>query len=110
MNASSAEVPQHVDEFELAGLARAACRRIKPPRVAASPANLECRVFKIIPLTNDDASVDKYAVIGRVLAIHIADRFVESGRINTAAMKLIARLGYSEYTTVTEAWSMRRPD
>jgi flavin reductase (DIM6/NTAB) family NADH-FMN oxidoreductase RutF len=42
MNPSSAEVPQHVDEFELAGLARAPCRHIKALRVAASPANLEC--------------------------------------------------------------------
>jgi flavin reductase (DIM6/NTAB) family NADH-FMN oxidoreductase RutF len=110
MNSSSAEVPHQVDEFELAGLARAPCRRIKVPRVAASPANLECRLFSIIPLTNDDGSVDNYAVIGRVLAVHIADRFVENGRVNTAAMKLIARLGYSEYATVTDAWSMRRPD
>jgi flavin reductase (DIM6/NTAB) family NADH-FMN oxidoreductase RutF len=110
MNSSSAEVPPQVDEFELAGLARAVCRRIKAPRVAASPANLECRLFRLIPLANDDGSVDNYAVIGRVLAVHIADRFLEDGRVNTAAMKLIARLGYSEYATVTEAWRMRRPD
>ena len=25
-------------------------------------------------------------------------------------LKLIARLGYSEYATVSEAWRMRRPD
>jgi flavin reductase (DIM6/NTAB) family NADH-FMN oxidoreductase RutF len=110
MNSSSAVVSRHVDEFELAGLTRAPCRRISAPRVAASPANLECRLFKIIPLANDDGGIDNHAVIGRVLAIHIADRFVEDGRVNTAAMKLIARLGYSEYTTVTDAWRMRRPD
>ncbi len=77
--------------------------------MAASPANLECRLFRIIDLPDDDGTVDDHLVIGRVVAIHIADRFIENGRVNTAAMKLIARLGYSEYATVTEAWRMRRP-
>ncbi|WP_395662705.1 hypothetical protein [Aestuariivirga sp.] len=49
-------------------------------------------------------------VIGRVLGIHIDDRYIHDGRVDTAAMRPIARLGYSEYTTVTEAWRMRRPD
>ena len=40
----------------------------------------------------------------------IDDRFVAEGRVNTAAMKPIARMGYSEYTTVESAWRMRRPD
>jgi hypothetical protein len=44
------------------------------------------------------------------MGIHIDDRFVRDGRVNTAAMKLIARLGYSEYATVETAWRMRRPD
>ncbi len=109
MNASSAEVPHQIDEFELAGLSRAPCRKIKTPRVAASPANLECRLFRIVDLPGDDGTVDDHLVIGRVVAIHIADRFIENGRVDTAAMKLIARLGYSEYATVTEAWRMRRP-
>jgi flavin reductase (DIM6/NTAB) family NADH-FMN oxidoreductase RutF len=48
-------------------------------------------------------------VIGRVLGIHIDDRYINDGRVDTAAMRPIARLGYSEYATVTEAWRMRRP-
>ena len=48
-------------------------------------------------------------VIGRVVGIHIDDRFIHDGRVDTAAMRPIARLGYSEYATVTEAWRMRRP-
>ena len=54
--------------------------------------------------------VEDFIVIGRVAGIHIDDRFISDGRVNTAAMKLIARLGYSEYATVVEAWRMRRPD
>ena len=108
MNASSAHVT--ADEFELAGLTKAPCRRIAAPRVAESPACLECRLYQIVPLPDDAGQADDFLIIGRVLGIHIDDRFIHEGRVDTAAMQPIARLGYSEYATVTEAWRMRRPD
>jgi flavin reductase (DIM6/NTAB) family NADH-FMN oxidoreductase RutF len=108
MNASSAHVT--VDEFELAGLTKAACQIIRPPRVAESPAALECCLHRIVPLPDDDGKAENFLIIGRVLGIHIDDRFIHDGRVDTAAMQPIARLGYSEYATITEAWRMRRPD
>lgn len=108
MNATSAHVA--ADEFELAGLAKAPCRMIRVPRVAESPAALECRLFQVVPLPDDDGNADNFLVIGRVVGIHIDDRFIHDCRVDTAAMRPIARLGYSEYATVTEAWRMRRPD
>lgn len=109
MNASSASVSPFVDEFELARLTKAPCRLIKAPRVAESPVCLECRLFKVIDLPDDDGHANDHMAIGRVIGIHIDDRFIADGRVDTAAMKPIARLGYSEYATVTEAWRMRRP-
>ena len=110
MNATSANVAPGVDEFELAGLAKAPSLLVRPPRVAQSPVAMECRHFLTVPLPGDDGGVDNHLVIGRVLGIHIDDRFIEDGRVNTAAMRPIARLGYSEYAVVTEAFRMRRPD
>ena len=107
MNASSAE--QVGDEFELAGVEKAACRLIKPPRVALSPVCLECRFFKSVELPDDAGHVNDWLVIGKVIGIHIDEKFIENGRVNTAAMKPIARLGYAEYATVEAAWKMRRP-
>lgn len=109
MNASSAVVGPEVDEFELAGLAKGPCRMIEAPRVAESPVCLECRLFKVIDLPGNDGSVENHMAIGRVVGIHIDDRFIHDGRVDTAAMKPIARLGYSEYATVEKAWRMRRP-
>jgi len=108
MNASSAHVT--TDEFELAGLTKADSQIVKPPRVAESPAALECCLHRIVPLPDDDGNAHNYLIIGRVLGIHIDDRFIVDGRVDTAAMRPIARLGYSEYATVGEAWRMRRPD
>jgi flavin reductase (DIM6/NTAB) family NADH-FMN oxidoreductase RutF len=97
------------DEFERAGLAKAPCNLIKCPRVAASPASLECKYFQTVPLPADDGPVNDWMVIGRVVGIHIADQFIEQGRVNSAAMQPIVRMGYSEYATVDKAWKMRRP-
>ena|SRR5438105_4242744 len=110
MNLSSARVPPDVDEFALAGLTPVPCRLIEAPRVSESPAALECRLHRIAPLPDERGDARDWVVIGRVVAIHIDDRFIHDGRVDTAAMKPIARLGYSEYATVETAWRMRRPD
>jgi flavin reductase (DIM6/NTAB) family NADH-FMN oxidoreductase RutF len=109
MNATSAQADPAIDEFELAGLEKAPSHFVKPPRVKASPAALECRLFKIVELPGEDGAVENNLILGRVVGIYINDRFIENGRVNSAAMHPIARLGYSEYATVTEAWRMRRP-
>ena len=82
---------------------------IKAPRVAESPACLECKLHRIVDLPDENGSVGDRMVIGRVVGIYIEDRFIENGRVDTAAMKPIGRLGYSEYATVDDVWRMRRP-
>ena len=108
MNMTSSNTDR--DEFVLAGLEKASCKLIAPPRVAASPVCLECLHFQSIELPNDQGVVADWLVIGKVIGIHIEDRFIENGRVNTAAMKPIARLGYAEYATVETTWRMRRPE
>jgi flavin reductase (DIM6/NTAB) family NADH-FMN oxidoreductase RutF len=110
MNLSSAQVAPDVDEFGLTGLTPVPCRLIRPPRVAESPAALECRLYQIVPLPDDHGDAQDWVIIGRVIGIHIDDRFIHNGRVDTAGMRPIARLGYSEYATVEAAWRMRRPD
>lgn len=110
MNASAANVPPHVDEFQLAGLTPVPCRLINSARVGESPVTLECRHFQTMDLPDDEGRVQDFLVVGRVIGVHIDDRFIENGRVNTGAMKPIARLGYSEYATVDNVWRMRRPD
>jgi flavin reductase (DIM6/NTAB) family NADH-FMN oxidoreductase RutF len=99
-----------VNEFELAGLEAAECNLVKPPRVAASPAALECRHFKTVALPGPAGEGTGYSlVIGQVVGVHIDEAFIKDGRVDTAAMRPITRMGYSEYAVVTEAFRMRRP-
>ncbi len=107
MNSTSSDILD--DEFTHAGLEKADCRLIKPPRVALSPVCLECKFFQSVELPDETGLVNDWLVIGQVVGIHIDEKFIENGRVNTAAMKPIARLGYAEYTTVETVWKMRRP-
>src|SRR6476646_1942259 len=110
MNATSAPLARGVDEMVRAGLAPAPSRLVKPPRVAAAPCALECRLLQIVTL--DDVAgrpLDCHVVFGQVVGVHIDDRFVRDGRLDTAALRPIARCGYDEYAVVESVFSMRRP-
>jgi hypothetical protein len=44
-----------------------------------------------------------------VVGIHIEDRFIVEGRVDTAALQPIARCGYSDYAVVDQVFALRRP-
>jgi flavin reductase (DIM6/NTAB) family NADH-FMN oxidoreductase RutF len=103
-------MPYGVNEMERAGLAPAPSKLVKPPRVAASPCALECKLLQVVPLKDiEGAPLDGHVVIGQVIGVHIDDRFVKDGRLDTAAMKPIARCGYDEYAVVESLFRMTRP-
>ncbi|MGE0151977.1 MAG: flavin reductase family protein [Reyranellaceae bacterium] len=110
MNMTAAMVEPGVDEMKLAGLEPAPSRYVKPPRVARAPAALECKLWKIVELPGDGPQKPYSLVIGTVVGIHIDERIVKDGRIDTGSFRPVGRLGYSEYTTVDNVWSMRRPE
>lgn len=113
MNASSAMVGPEVDEFAFAGLATAPSRLVRPPRVADSPAAMECRVTEIQRLKDiNGVESDHWLVIGQVIGVHIDRRFLVDGTFDTAAANPIMRAGgLSHYFEVNEAtrFEMGRP-
>lgn len=114
MNATSAVVPEEVDEFTLAGLEPAPSRIVAPPRVAASPAALECRLLQVVDLVDlDGVSTGNRLAIGQVVGVHIDRAYLRDGLFDTAAAGAIARAGYrDEYFEATPEtlFRMLRPD
>ncbi|MBM3623498.1 MAG: flavin reductase family protein [Alphaproteobacteria bacterium] len=112
MNVTTAMFAYGVDEMREAGLTPAPCRYVKAPRVAESPLALECKYWKTIelPIEPGREAHPGSMVIGQVVGVHIDDSIIKNGRVDVAAYQPVARLGYSEYTTVTDVWGMRRPD
>jgi flavin reductase (DIM6/NTAB) family NADH-FMN oxidoreductase RutF len=93
-----------------AGLTPAPSRLVKPPRVAEAPCALECKWLTTVALDDVHGKPSGcYVVFGQVLGVHIDDRFLNNGRLDTAAMKPIARCGYDEYAVVEEVFRMTRP-
>jgi flavin reductase (DIM6/NTAB) family NADH-FMN oxidoreductase RutF len=110
MNASSAQLPHGTDESALAGLAMVPSRIVAAPRLAAAPVALECRHLKSVELPSLDADEPNGVIFGEVVGIHIDDSLVTAeGRVDITRAKPIARLGYSLYAVVSEAFRMTRP-
>ncbi len=103
MNVTSAPVPRGVDEYPLANLTATASRLVKPPRVKESPAAFECRHWRTIdlPAAEPGGRPGNSAIIGLVVGIHIDDRVIDDGMVDTGAMRPIARMGYMDYSLVT---------
>jgi flavin reductase (DIM6/NTAB) family NADH-FMN oxidoreductase RutF len=113
MNATSAEVGEEVDEFELAGLETLPSRLVAPPRVAGSPAAFECKVTQIIQLQDKDGKLlDQWLTVGEVIGVHIDSAMLEDGIYQTARARPITRGGGpADYFEITEdrLFKMRRP-
>ena len=110
MNATSKAYPPDVDEFEACAIARLPSELVRPPRVASAKAALECRVFQIIDLpTVADGRVNR-VVIGEVVGIHLSDDLIDAaGIVDERKLEPLTRLGYMNYGTLGEVFSMGRP-
>jgi flavin reductase (DIM6/NTAB) family NADH-FMN oxidoreductase RutF len=104
---SSIEEPG-IDEMAKAGLTAAPSRLVKPPRVAESPINLECKHYQTTILPSDTPGLFNSVVVGRVVGIHIDDAVISpSGKLDIAGVRPLARMGYLDYTSVTEVFELR---
>ena len=110
MNASSASFAREMSEPEAVGIAMAASRRVRPPRVAASPAALECRLVEIVRLKRASGEpLDGWMALGEVVAVHIDDAAIREGRVDTRVLDPIMRAGYADYVRMGEMFEMIRP-
>jgi flavin reductase (DIM6/NTAB) family NADH-FMN oxidoreductase RutF len=110
MNATSMRTGRNVSEAELAGLALAASRIVKPPRVSASPIHLECQFLKRVDMLSNRSDWSNTIVLGKVVGVHIADDVIVDGRVDIARIRPIARLGYRDYAVVDTIFTMEPPD
>ena len=111
MNLSSAPVVSEISEYDLTTLATAPSLVVRPPRVAESPAALECRLWKTVELPLAEGDRLHTVVFGKVVAIYIDERVVRDGILDTAAMRPLARMGYMDYAVVTPetTFTLNRP-
>ena len=107
MNVTSGEYLPAVDEFAQAGLATAPSVKVKAPRVAAAPINMECQLQQIIPIGNRPS----HLVIGRIVHLHLRDDVYDtaSGRIDMHRLRPVGRLAGNLYSHIHDIFEMKRP-
>ena len=106
MNASSATLAAGQSEFDHAGLDRVACETIDCARVKGAPAALECRMSQIVKIEGES----NFICVGTVTGIHIDDACLVDGMVDITRVIPLSRLGYRDYTAVTETFTLARPD
>lgn len=107
MNTTCIDAPPEVEEAALAGLAMRASQMVAPPTIADAPVAYECRLFDIL-----DAPPETVILIGEVVAMEIADAFIDAQRLrpDPYAMGLIGRVtGPGSYTRINADLSAERP-
>ncbi|MDB4203607.1 flavin reductase family protein [Flavobacteriaceae bacterium] len=97
MSLSSTEYGKGVNEFEKAGLTPLASQTIKPPRVAESPVQFECRVNEVISLGTEGGAGN--LVICEVLKMHINEAILDAdGKIDPVKLDAVSRMGGNWYS------------
>ena len=104
MNITSGHYAHGEDEFARAGLEKGKPVEVSVPFVKSAPAALECRLHKIVDLPGTATMV-----IGQVVGIHIDESHIKGGILDVTSYQPLARLGYADYTAVSEVFSIRRP-
>lgn len=106
MNVTSQTFGKEVDEFSRAGLETVDCETINCARIKGAPAALECKLTQIVTLPGQSNRV----AFGEVTGIHMRDDCMRDGLFDVSLFEPLARLGYRDYTRVSEVFSLARPD
>jgi len=107
MNLTSGEYDSSVNEFELAKLTPRQSKMVKPPQVAESSVNFECKVYQILDFSSPPQGGS--LVIGEIVSIQIDEKHLKNGRIDGDSLDLIGRMGGIQYSRTTDRFQLVRP-
>jgi flavin reductase (DIM6/NTAB) family NADH-FMN oxidoreductase RutF len=107
MNQCAASLPFGESELTRAGLTAAPSSVVKPPRIAESPASLECVEWGTLQIGKNRI------VIGLIKRLHLRDELfdVETKRVRTEKLLTIGRMASPHwYCKTSDRFEMKRPD
>jgi len=96
MSLSSTDYGKDINEFDKAGFTELSSEIIKPPRVAESPFQMECKVNEIISLGNEGGAGN--LIICEVVKLHMDENILDAdGKIDPNKIDTVARMGGNWY-------------
>ncbi|MEL7462908.1 MAG: flavin reductase family protein [Pseudomonadota bacterium] len=109
MNASAAHLAAGESEFAAAGVTNLPCAEIACGRVAESPAVMECELVQVVDLPNEGPGRNA-TIFGKVVGVHISDEILKDGFVDPTAYAPLARMGYLDYASITDIFTLKRPE
>jgi flavin reductase (DIM6/NTAB) family NADH-FMN oxidoreductase RutF len=106
-NATAAEVPPDVDEFVLSGLTPLASEAVRPPRVAESPAQMECKLLQVI-YTGEEPGAG-VIVLGEVVRFHVQEWLFEDFRVDPGGLDAVGRMAGTTWVRTHDRFDQLRP-
>jgi len=107
MNLTSGDYDASINEFEVAKVAWAPSKLVRPRRVAESPVSFECKLHQILDFNPGPEGGS--LVIGEIVSVHIHDEHLKDGRLDRNSLDLIGRMGGMQYTRTAQRFEMVRP-
>jgi flavin reductase (DIM6/NTAB) family NADH-FMN oxidoreductase RutF len=106
MHATSTECAPGLSEVEALQLATKASRDIRPPRLSASPINLECRLDQVLELGRLRNSL----ILGEIVRFHISDDLYDKDKVDSVQLRPLARLAGRKYAMLGEVLLMPKAE
>jgi flavin reductase (DIM6/NTAB) family NADH-FMN oxidoreductase RutF len=107
MNRTAASLPYGTSEIQSAGLTTAPSSVVNPPRIAESPASLECVEWGTLQIGGNRL------IIGLVKRVHVRDELFDprTERIRSELFHVIGRMASPNwYCRASDRFEMKRPD
>jgi flavin reductase (DIM6/NTAB) family NADH-FMN oxidoreductase RutF len=103
VHGSAIEHPPDVSEVEMLALAIEPSLYVKPPRVAAAPIAMECRLRQCLEFGETRSRL----IVGEVVAFHFRDGLMNGGKIDSKALDPLCRLAGPNYATLGDIVTMQ---
>jgi flavin reductase (DIM6/NTAB) family NADH-FMN oxidoreductase RutF len=106
-NATAADVEPEIDEFQLAGLTAIPSDVVRAPRVAESPAQMECKLLQII--FTRQAPGAGVVVLGEIVRFHVNAELEQNFRIDPAKLDAVGRMAGNTWAHTRDRFDLERP-
>ena len=105
MNLTSGDYAPDVDEFRVTKLTAVPSVKVKAPRVAEAPINMECTVVRILPVGKANL------ILGEIVQWHVRDDVYDAatGRLDMHRLRPVGRLAGNLYSHIHQIFEMKRP-
>ncbi len=106
VNEASAELAYGEDEFKFTGLGALDSEIVKAPRLQESPIHFECKLRDILSY-GDHVGSGRF-ITGEVLKVHVDEKIIEDGRINTSLFAPVGRGAGNDWIKSTDIVQFER--